>query len=72
MIRSASTRTQVIISTQSVTLLNQFEPDDVLVVDREQEASVFRRLSASELRVWTDDYALGEIWEKNVVGGSAK
>jgi predicted ATPase len=69
LLRSAATRTQVILSTQSVTLVNQFEPEDILVVDRIDGASVFRRLSQEEVDSWMDDYALGELWEKNVLGG---
>lgn len=44
LLRSASTRTQVIVSTQSVALLNEFEIDDLIVVDREDGGSVFKRL----------------------------
>lgn len=69
MVRSASTRSQVIIATQSVTLMNQFEPDDVVVVDRKGPASEFRRVTAAEVAAWKDAYALGEIWEKNIIGG---
>lgn len=69
LLRSAATRTQVIVSTQSVTLINQFGPEDILVVDREDDASVFRRLTSDRIESWLDDYALGELWEKNVLGG---
>ncbi|MFL6292976.1 MAG: AAA family ATPase, partial [Thermoanaerobaculia bacterium] len=69
LLRSAATRTQVIVSTQSVTLVNQFGPEDILVVDREDGASVFRRLTSDQIESWLDDYALGELWEKNVLGG---
>lgn len=69
MIRSAATKTQIIVSTQSVTLMNQFSPEDVIVVDREAGASVFHRIPPAEVEKWADDYALGELWEKNVLGG---
>ena len=65
----ASERTQLIISTQSVTLINQFTPQDIIVVDRSEGQSVFRRIDENELTLWQDDYALGEIWEKNLIGG---
>lgn len=67
--RSAAQRTQVIASTQSVTLVNQFTPQDLLVVDREGQESIFRRLGEEEISTWLDDYSLGELWEKNVLGG---
>lgn len=69
MIKSASKKTQVIISTQSVTLLNQFEPEDIIVVEREDEQTVFKRPTPAEIENWLDDYAIGELWEKNKLGG---
>jgi predicted ATPase len=65
---SASTRTQVMIATQSVTLVNQFEPVKVWTVDREGHESVFRHLSEEKMTGWLDDYSLGDLWEKNVIG----
>ena len=56
-------------STQSVTLINQMEAEDVIVVEREGGQSVFRRPEAGVLQDWLADYALGELWEKNVIGG---
>jgi predicted ATPase len=69
LIKSASTKTQIIISTQSVELLNNFEPNDVIVVERENEQSVFKRLNNFELEAWLENYTLGELWNKNVLGG---
>ncbi|MGH7171547.1 MAG: AAA family ATPase, partial [Gemmataceae bacterium] len=60
---------QVIVSTQSAQLLNEFEPDDVVVVERTQGESVFRRLDSAQLSGWLEDYTLGELWQKNVLGG---
>jgi predicted ATPase len=68
MLSSAATRTQVIVATQSVTLVNQFEPESVWTVDREDNQSVFRHLSKQDMKAWLDDYGLGELWEKNVLG----
>ncbi len=68
-IKSVATRVQIIVSTQSVTLINQFTPDDLIVVERADGQSIFRRLDGDELDNWLEDYALGELWEKNVIGG---
>jgi len=68
MLSSAATRTQVIVATQSVTLVNQFEPESVWAVDRQDNQSVFRHLSQQDMTAWLDDYGLGELWEKNVLG----
>jgi predicted ATPase len=69
LLQSAAKRTQVLISTQSVTLVNHFEPQDVVVVEREEGQSVFRRLDKADMTNWLDDYSLGDLWEKNVIGG---
>jgi len=68
MLSSASTRTQIIVATQSVTLVNQFEPKDIWTVEREDGQSVFRRLDEPAIEGWLEDYSLGELWEKNVLG----
>jgi len=67
--RSASTRMQIIVSTQSVQILDELDPEDVIVVDREGSESRFRRLDPTELETWLEDYSLGELWQKNVLGG---
>jgi predicted ATPase len=60
---------QIVVSTQSVPLLNEFSIDDLIVVERENEVSVFKRLNEEEFSSWLDDYSVGELWEKNILGG---
>lgn len=62
-------RKQVIISTQSAQLINEFQPEDVIVVERQTSESTFRRLNSADLSEWLQDYSLGELWQKNVIGG---
>lgn len=69
LIRATSREKQVIISTQSVDLLNQFEPEDVIVVDRHGGRSALRRLHYEALAEWLNEYTLGQLWEKNMLGG---
>ncbi len=69
LLKSASEKSQVIISTQSVTLVNQFDPSDILIADREGAQTVFKRPDKEKLASWLEDYSLGELWEKNVIGG---
>ena len=69
LIKAASASVQVFVSTQSVTLVNQMGIEDVMVAEREGGQSVFRRLNATELEPWLDDYGTGELWEKNLLGG---
>jgi len=67
LIQSASTRTQLIISTQSPTLLDYFLPEDIVVVNRHEGQTTFERLDSVALDQWLDDYSVGELWQKNVV-----
>lgn len=69
LLRSASARMQVIVSTQSVPLVNEFNLEDLIVVEREQGATVFKRLETDEFNDWLEDYSVGELWEKNILGG---
>jgi len=69
LLRSAATQTQVIVSTQSASLVNQFGWEDIIVVNRDERQSTFRRLKEQELESWLDDYGMGDLWEKNLLGG---
>jgi predicted ATPase len=69
MARAASLHCQLLFATQSSVFLDHFEPENVVVVNCKAGASEFERLSADRLDLWRADYTLGEIWEKNVVGG---
>lgn len=69
LIRSASRHVQVVVATQSVSLIDRFEPHDVVVVNRSIAGTSFSRLDDAELANWLESYTLSELWEKNVVGG---
>lgn len=69
LIKQASQKTQIIVSTQSVSLLNQFSPEDILVVDKYPTGSSVTRLDSEGLQTWLEDYTLGGLWVSNVIGG---
>lgn len=69
LMKSSSEKHQLIISTQSVELVNEFTADDLIVVDKEKGASTFRRPDAIALADWLAEYSLGELWKKNILGG---
>jgi predicted ATPase len=65
----AALHTQILISTQSSSFLDNFDPEDVIAVNLEGKESQFKRLNPTELDAWLDEYSLGEVWEKNIFGG---
>jgi len=69
MFRSTSVSRQLIVSTQSVTLLNQLDPESIVITELHDGASTFARLDGAALHSWLGEYSVGELWEKNVLGG---
>jgi len=76
LIKSASERTQIIISTQSVSLVNQFDAENLLIVERNENNGMYETTISSvdpqRLSSWLEEYSLGELWEKNILGGRPK
>lgn len=69
MIKRAAIDSQVIIATQSVNLVNQFSAADILIVNRKDGQTTFDRIKDEPvLQSWLEDYNIGDIWEKNVIG----
>lgn len=68
-IQSTVCTTQVICSTQSATFANFFQPEDFIVVDQQEGVSTFKRLERASLELWLDEYRMGDIWMKNLIGG---
>ncbi len=69
LLRAASESKQIIVSTQSVELLNEFEAKDVIVADRNEGWTHLHRLKQNDLASWLEEYSLGELWKKNILGG---
>jgi predicted ATPase len=69
LMRAASSNTQVLLATQSPTFLDGFDPSEVIVAEEREHASHYRRVTPEELREWLQEYSLGELWQKNVLGG---
>lgn len=70
MIKLASVKSQIIISTQSVDLINCFEPKDILITENKNGETQIKRQNPDELKEWLKDYTLGDIWLKNLIGGN--
>lgn len=69
MITSTAESHQIIISTQSVELVDQFQAGDIIVVDRENNQSTFQRLASDQLAEWLEDYSLGNFGKKMYSAG---
>ncbi|MBX3171102.1 MAG: AAA family ATPase [Candidatus Eremiobacteraeota bacterium] len=65
----ASVHTQILLSTQSSNFLDHFEAEDVIVAERNGDGSRFHRLDLEQLEAWLEGYSLGEVWQKNLIGG---
>lgn len=70
-LRSAAATRQIVLATQSLALLDAFEPEEVRVAERRGHATVFRALDRSALEGWLVDHTLGELYESNLLGGRA-
>src|SRR5690606_28957255 len=66
LVKSVSIETQVVLATQSPTVLDAFEPEDVVVVERADAETRLRRLDPDQLAAWLEDYSLSELYDKNV------
>lgn len=69
MVKQISMEKQIIISTQSVELLNEFDVEDIIVVNHGEEGTALDRPSAEDLTQWIEEYTLGDLWKKNLLGG---
>lgn len=70
LVKKVSNYRQIIISTQSVELLNEFTADDIIVVNHKKDRSEFTRLDEEKLKIWIEeDYTLGDMWKMNIFGG---
>jgi predicted ATPase len=69
MVQAASCNTQVVLATQSPFLLNFFSPEQVITIDHDGRESSVRRHDSTSLNGWLKDYSMGELWEKNLLGG---
>lgn len=69
MMKAVADQYQLIVSTQSVELVNEFDVEDLIVVDKREGASTLRRPAQADFESWLEDYTLGELWKKNLLGG---
>ena len=70
MIKSLSRERQVIVATQSPLFVDTFSLDEIVVLELQDGRTEVRRLDENEYQRWLNDYTTGELWQKNLLGGS--
>lgn len=72
LMREASERTQLVVTTHSETLVDDLtdDPESVVVCEKENGSTVMRRLNAERLKVWLKKYSLGNLWTSGQLGGN--
>ena len=71
LLKAASERTQVIVTTHSDILVDAMTdcPDAVVVCEKHEGKTEMNRLSPTDLAVWLDKYRLGQLWIEGQLGG---
>lgn len=76
MIRQAAIHSQVVVATQSELLLDEADAAEVTIVENRESngnyCSVAYKLDSEELSCWLENYSMGELWLKNVIGGNTR
>jgi predicted ATPase len=72
LLREASTRTQLVVTTHSTALIDAFsdDPEAVCVCEKVDGSTVIKRLDRQQLSSWLEDYSLGQLWAKGEIGGN--
>lgn len=72
LLKDASTRTQLIVTTHSDVLVDALtdHPDTVLVAERRGDGTSIQRLDAGKLAPWLEKYRLGQLWIRGDIGGT--
>jgi predicted ATPase len=72
LLRDASARTQLVVTTHSQALVECFsdDPESVCVCEKEGSATRVRRLDPKQLSSWLENYSLGQLWAKGEIGGN--
>ena len=72
LLKEASERCQLIITTHSDVLVDAMTdyPEAVLVAEKHESGTVLRRLDASKLKPWLEQYRLGALWTRGEIGGT--
>ncbi len=69
MVREVTQQRQVIVATQSPLLADCFDLEEIVVLNLDGDETRFNRLDPRQYASWLEDYAPGELWQRNLFGG---
>ncbi|NJM93710.1 MAG: AAA family ATPase, partial [Cytophagales bacterium] len=69
LIHGVSEYCQAFMATQDADMLNEFFPEEIVVVTRSGRESKFNQLNSAELAAWTGMYSLSDLWHQNILSG---
>jgi len=71
LLKKASERTQLIVTTHSETLLDALTdvPEAIVVVEKGEQGTTLTRLDADKMKPWLEKYRLGDLWMRGELGG---
>ena len=72
LLKDASTRSQLIVTTHSDVLIDRLSdtPESVVVCEKHDGQTQMRRLESEPLKQWLEQYTLGQLWTKGDLGGT--
>ena len=72
LLKEASTRTQLIVTTHSEVLVDSLSPspEDLVVCEKQNGESTMRRLERPAFAEWLKTYSLGQLWSRGEIGGN--
>lgn len=72
LLREASERTQLIVTTHSDLLVDEFgdDPEAIVTFEKDGETTRMQRLDAERLNVWLGKYTLGQMRQSGHIGGN--
>ena len=69
MIRATAGSRQIVLATQSPLLVDAFKLDEVFVFEMRDRRTELARPDPAQLQPWLDEFSVGEMWQKNLLGG---
>lgn len=72
LLRSASERMQLIVTTHSDALVDELSdtPEAVIICEKRNGSTILNRLKANDLSAWLEHYTLGQLWRTGEIGGN--